>query len=65
MTKDTNYQALSAELATVLAKLQSAEVDVDEAVALYERGMAITGQLRDYLQSAENKVKKIKRKFND
>lgn len=62
-TKKIDYRILSAELDEVLAKLQSADLDVDEAVALYERGMAITEQLEKYLKEAENKVQKIKTDF--
>lgn len=60
MTKKTDYKALSAELDQVLTKLQSAELDVDEAVAAYERGMEIAKELETYLKQAENKVTKIK-----
>lgn len=56
----TDYKKLSEELDEVLAKLQSADLDVDEAVAAYERGMAIAKQLETYLKQAENKVTKIK-----
>lgn len=58
-TKNINYRALSAELDEVLGKLQAGEVDVDEAVKLYERGITITGQLEAYLKTAENKVRKV------
>ena len=59
MTK-VDYKKLSEELDSVLAKLQSAELDVDEAVKLYERGMVIAKELESYLKNAENKVTKIK-----
>lgn len=58
--KQINYKALSAELDDVLSRLQSDELDVDKAVKLYERGMAITKELETYLKTAENKVQKIK-----
>lgn len=62
MTKELtiNYQELSAELDEVVAKLQSEDIDVDAALTLYERGIAITKQLEIYLKTAENKVVKIK-----
>lgn len=62
MTKELtiNYQELSAELDEVVAKLQSEDIDVDAALTLYERGLAITKQLETYLKTAENKVVKIK-----
>ncbi|HTE58475.1 MAG TPA: exodeoxyribonuclease VII small subunit [Verrucomicrobiae bacterium] len=55
-----DYKALSIELEDTLAKLQTGGLDVDEAVALYERGMKITKELETYLKQAENKVAKIK-----
>ena len=55
-----DYKTLSAELDSVLAKLQSAELDVDESVKLYARGMEVAKELEKYLQTAENKVIKVK-----
>jgi exodeoxyribonuclease VII small subunit len=55
-----DYKKLTAELDEILARLQSADLDVDEAVAAYERGMAIAKQLETYLKEAENKVTKLK-----
>ena len=37
-----------------------ADLDVDEAVKFYERGMEISKELEAYLKDAENKVTKIK-----
>lgn len=58
--KKTDYKSLSTELDDILARLQSAELNVDEAVDLYERGMKIAKELEAYLKEAENKVTKIK-----
>lgn len=58
--KKTDYKSLSTELDDILARLQSAELNVDEAVDLYERGMKIAKELETYLKEAENKVTKIK-----
>lgn len=55
-----NYQALSAELDEILEKLQTADLDIDQAVKYYERGMAIVKQLEAYLKTAENKVTTVK-----
>jgi exodeoxyribonuclease VII small subunit len=60
MSKKTDYKTLSAELDEVLTKLQSADLDVDEAVKAYERGMEIAKELEAYLKEAENKVAKVK-----
>lgn len=57
---DSSYQSLSAELDTVLAKLQDPEVHVDDAVKLYEQGTRLVAQLEKHLQTAENKLTKLK-----
>lgn len=62
--KKTDYKILNTELDDVLNKLQSEDLDVDEAVVLYERGIAITKELETYLREAENKVAKIKASFS-
>ncbi|HTE21683.1 MAG TPA: exodeoxyribonuclease VII small subunit [Candidatus Limnocylindria bacterium] len=60
MTAKIDYAALSAELDALVAQLQSADLDVNEAVKAYERGMAIVKELDQYLKTAENKVIKVK-----
>jgi exodeoxyribonuclease VII small subunit len=58
VTKD--YQALSLELDEVLAKLQRPNVQVDDAVKLYEEGLHLIEQLEKHLQEAENKIERLK-----
>jgi exodeoxyribonuclease VII small subunit len=58
--KEEDYQTLSMELDEVLAKLQQPDIHVDEAVALYERGLRLIEQLEQHLQQAENKIEKLK-----
>lgn len=64
MTKKIDYQALSAELDEVMAKLQDESLDVDSALKYYERGLELVQQLEAYLETAENKVRKLKAQFN-
>lgn len=65
MAKETDYKKLSAELDELLEKLQTADLDLDDAVKCYERGMAIVKELESYLKTAENKVSKIKASFDN
>lgn len=58
-----DYKTLNQELDKVLSDLQAGDLDVEEAVALYEKGMKITKQLQEHLKQAENKVSKIKADF--
>jgi exodeoxyribonuclease VII small subunit len=51
------------ELEEITAWFESEEVDLDEGLKKFERGMALAGQLRDHLAVIENRVEKIKVKF--
>lgn len=58
--RSKDYQALSLELDEVLAKLQRPNIQVDEAVKLYEQGLGLIEQLEKHLQEAENKIEQLK-----
>ncbi len=62
-TKKPTYQQLNSELEAVLNRLQTGDLDIDEALAAYERGMELVKQLQVYLQEAENKITKLKASF--
>lgn len=55
-----DYQSLSDQLDQVLAALQDTDVQVDQAVELYEKGLALIAQLETQLTEAENKITKLK-----
>lgn len=59
-----NYHRLSSELDEIFIKLQSTDLDIDEAVEAFERGVRITKELEEYIKNAKNKVTKIKADFN-
>lgn len=61
--KDLDYRKLSSELEKIVDDLQTADLDIDEAVKCYERGLKIVKDLEAYLKTAENKVSKIKASF--
>ena len=58
-----NYQALSQELESIMLELQREDLDIDKAVAHYQRGLEVVQTLETYLKTAENKVKKLQAKF--
>ncbi|MDZ7744244.1 MAG: exodeoxyribonuclease VII small subunit [Candidatus Saccharibacteria bacterium] len=58
-----DYKTLQAELDTALSELQSGELDIDQAVKLYEQGMQLIKELEKQLKIAENKVKKVQAEF--
>lgn len=59
MTKKNDYQSLNLELETVLAKLQQPDVNIDEAVKLYEQGLKLIDALEAQLEQAENKIEQL------
>lgn len=57
MTKQTpDYQTMMQELQTILAELQSEDLDVDAAIAKHQRGQELIDTLEKYLETAENKI---------
>lgn len=58
MTKP--YKQLQTELDEVMSKIQAEELDVEEAIKLYEKGEKLIAELEAYLKTAENKIKKLK-----
>lgn len=59
-----NYKKLSEELDEVLSRLQSSDIDVNQAAADFKKGMEITKKLEEYLKTEKNKVETIKKKFD-
>lgn len=58
--KPADYHALSTELDTVLTSLQQPDVQVHDAVALYERGLQIIAQLEHFVTDAEHTLEKVR-----
>jgi exodeoxyribonuclease VII small subunit len=55
-----DYPAKSQELSEVLERLQSPDIELDEASKLYEQGMVLVAELEDYLKHAEQIVRQHK-----
>lgn len=51
------------ELEEITAWFESSDVDLDQGIAKFERGMELSAQLKEHLQAVENKVEKIKARF--
>jgi len=58
------YRELSQELETIVMELQRDDLDIDEALQSYARGLGIIKELETYLKTAENKVIKLQATFN-
>lgn len=60
--KFVTYKELQAELEKIMAKLESPDIDIEEATLEYERGIQIARLLKERLAKAENKIKIISQK---
>jgi len=55
-----SYQSPSDQLDGVLAQLQEPDIQVDEAVKLYEQGLQLIKQCEAVLAKAENSIQRLK-----
>ena len=65
MTKVTMLESkeLQSELDEIMSWFQSEDQDIDEAIAKYERALAIIELLKSHLKEAKNTVTKLNKKF--
>ena len=54
-----SFEDAMKQLEEIIQKMDSAEVKLEDAVALYEKGMALKKVCEEKLQSAKLKVEKI------
>ncbi len=57
--KDLSYEAAFAELEAVVTALEGEQRPLDEAIALYERGQALSKHCAALLEKAELKVHQL------
>lgn len=55
-----DYQSLSTELDAIVFQLQQPDIQVDDAVKLYGRGLELIKALERHLQQAENTIQTLK-----
>lgn len=53
---ENNFEKSLIELENIIAKLESEEVSLDESIALFEKGVALSNECRKTLETAENKI---------
>lgn len=63
-SSDFDFGAQMVELESIAQYLQGSDVDIDQAIAKYERGVKIAKDLQAYLKTAENKVRSLKQNFD-
>jgi len=54
-----SFEAALKELETIVSRLEQGEVDLEDSIALYERGQALKGHCEAKLKSAESRLEKI------
>jgi exodeoxyribonuclease VII small subunit len=54
-----SFEAALRELEAIVAKLEQGDVDLDDSIALYERGQALKAHCEQKLRSAESRLEKI------
>ena len=62
--KETSFAEAFQELETITAWFESAEVDLDEGLKKFERGLELANVCKKKLSDVENKVVELKKKFN-
>jgi exodeoxyribonuclease VII small subunit len=53
----THYEAAMQELETLVSRMESGDLPLDQLLANYERGAALLQLCRDKLQAVENQIK--------
>ncbi len=62
--KPFHFEAAIKELEEITQWFESTEADLDEGLVKFERGMELATQLKEHLATVENRVEKIKARFD-
>jgi exodeoxyribonuclease VII small subunit len=54
-----NFEAALKELEGIVTRLEQGEVDLEDSIALYERGQALKAHCEKKLKAAEGRLEKI------
>jgi exodeoxyribonuclease VII small subunit len=61
---ELSFEAALRELEAIVGRLEQGEVDLEDSIALYERGQALKDHCEKKLKSAESRLEKIVRGAN-
>ena len=64
-TKQPTFANAFAELEELTQWFETQDVDLDEGIKKFERGLELAVVCKKKLSEVENKVEKLKEKFND
>ena len=65
MVEKLSFQKASKELEQIVQAMESGKLDIDEALAKFERGLELTKFLKKRLSVVENRVKELKGEKKD
>jgi exodeoxyribonuclease VII small subunit len=57
--EDLSFEAALAELEDIVSRLEQGEVDLEDSIALYERGTALKAHCESKLKGAEARLEKL------
>jgi exodeoxyribonuclease VII small subunit len=57
--EELSFEGALRELEAIVARLEQGEVDLEDSIALYERGQALKSHCEKKLKSAEGRLEKI------
>jgi|JI10StandDraft_1071094.scaffolds.fasta_scaffold222281_2 exodeoxyribonuclease VII small subunit len=56
--QNSDYMGMQAQLDEILRRLQSDDIELQEAIELHKKGKELVDQLQTYLKEAENTITK-------
>jgi exodeoxyribonuclease VII small subunit len=56
---EMSFESALQELETIVARLEQGQVDLEDSIALYERGQALKARCEAKLKAAEGRLEKI------
>ena len=62
--KDFKFETAMTELEAITEWFERPDVELDQSLAKFERGLELSSALKAHLKEVENKVQKIKQKFD-
>lgn len=65
MSKQINFEKSFKELEKIVEKFEAGEIDLDQSLKEFERGLELAEKLKSRLSEVENKVIEIKQKFGN
>lgn len=65
MEKEISFEEQMKKLEQIVEKLEKNDVDLDESIRLYEEGLKLSKQLKDQLNSFEEKIASLNKGEED